>query len=136
MEQVAKLKSTWNFTTVIQIVQKIPENYCPYLHLLIGQVCWLSELWFKIYIQNCTLSHVLILIMMSHTWYIMGRLKILKLEYLENGTSFFCEIKKFLTCASDETFEKFSFCIQQNKFSLIFRETGECLVARCTSCLD
>ena len=27
-----------------------------------------------------------------------------KLEYLENGTQLFHEIKKFLTCASDGTF--------------------------------
>ena len=27
-----------------------------------------------------------------------------KLEYLENGTERFYEIKKFLTCVSDETF--------------------------------
>ena len=33
----------------------------------------------------------------------MGWLKIQKLEYLENGTIFY-EIKKFLTCASDDTF--------------------------------
>ena len=29
----------------------------------------------------------------------MERLKIQKLEYLENGTQIFYEIKKFLTCA-------------------------------------
>ena len=34
----------------------------------------------------------------------MGWLKIQKLEYLENGTLFFYEIKKFLICASDDTF--------------------------------
>ena len=27
-----------------------------------------------------------------------------KLEYLENGTKLFYEIKKFLTCASNDTF--------------------------------
>ena len=27
-----------------------------------------------------------------------------KLEYLENGTKIFNEIKKFLSCASDDTF--------------------------------
>ena len=36
----------------------------------------------------------------------MGWLKMQKLEYLENGTSFFHEIKKFLTCASDDTFSE------------------------------
>ena len=34
----------------------------------------------------------------------MGWLKIQELEYLENGTKFFYEIKKYLTCASDDTF--------------------------------
>ena len=33
----------------------------------------------------------------------MGWLKIQKFEYLENGTQLFYEIKKFLTCASDDT---------------------------------
>ena len=36
----------WNLAPVPQIVQKIPENYCPRLYLSIGQV-WLNELWFK-----------------------------------------------------------------------------------------
>ena len=48
----------WNLATVLQIVQKIPENYCPCLYLSIGQVWWLNELWFKRYTQKCTLSHV------------------------------------------------------------------------------
>ena len=33
----------------------------------------------------------------------MGWLKIEKLEYFENGTQLFYEIKKFLTCASYDT---------------------------------
>ena len=37
-------------------------------------------------------------------WKIMGWLKIQKLEYLKSGTYFFYEIKKFLTCVSDDTF--------------------------------
>ena len=52
-------------------------------------------------IQKCTLSHVLILIMTTE---IMGWLKIQKLEYLENRTYLFYEIKRFLTCVSDDTF--------------------------------
>ena len=36
----------------------------------------------------------------------MEWLKIQKLEYLENGTEFCYEIKKFLICASDDTFWK------------------------------
>ena len=43
------------------------------------------ELQLERYIQKCTLLHVLILIMVSQIWKIMGWLKIQKLEYLENG---------------------------------------------------
>ena len=39
----------------------------------------------------------------------MGWLKIQKLEYLESGTEFFYEIKKFLTCASYDTLRVFRF---------------------------
>ena len=38
LEQVAKLERTWNVASVLQIVQKIPENYCLCLYLSIGQV--------------------------------------------------------------------------------------------------
>ena len=58
-------KKTWNLTPVLQIVQKITENYWTCLYLSVAQVWWLHELGFKSYIQKCTLSHVLILIMMS-----------------------------------------------------------------------
>ena len=34
----------------------------------------------------------------------LGMVKNTKLEYLENGRKLLCEIKKFLTCASDDTF--------------------------------
>ena len=63
VEQVAKLKKTWNLTPVLQIVQKIPENYCPCLYLSVGQVWWLNEMWFKRYIYSkiqlvsCTNTH-------------------------------------------------------------------------------
>ena len=36
--QVARLKRTWNLAPVLQIVQKITENYCPYLYLSTGKV--------------------------------------------------------------------------------------------------
>ena len=80
------MKRTWNLASVPQIVQKIPENYCPYLYLSTGQVWQLNELWFKRYIQKCTLSHVLMFVMTSKTWSITEWLKIQKLEYPENGT--------------------------------------------------
>ena len=59
------MKRTWNLDPVLQIVQKIPESYCSCLYLSTGQVWWLNDLWFKIYIQKCTLLHVLIFIMIS-----------------------------------------------------------------------
>ena len=59
-------KRTWNLAPILQIIQKIPENYCPCLYLTIGQVWWLTELWFKRYIQKCMLSHVVILIISWH----------------------------------------------------------------------
>ena len=46
---------------VLQIVQKIPENFCPGLYLSIGQVWWLNEIWFKDIFKNtpflCTNNH-------------------------------------------------------------------------------
>ena len=57
--QVTKLKRTWNLAIVSQTVQTITENYCPCLYLSTGQVWWLHDLWFKRYIQKCTLSHLL-----------------------------------------------------------------------------
>ena len=68
LEQVAQLKRVWDLAPVLQIVQKIPENYCPCLYLSIDQVWLLNELWFKRYIQKCTLRHVIILIMTSQIW--------------------------------------------------------------------
>ena len=38
MEQVAKLKRTWNLAPVLQIVQKITENCCSYLYISVGQI--------------------------------------------------------------------------------------------------
>ena len=84
LEQIAKLKRTWNLAPVFQIVQKITENYCSCLYLSTSQVWWLHDLWFRRYIQKCTLSHVLILILTSLIWQIMGWLKIQKFQYLEN----------------------------------------------------
>ena len=53
-------KKTWNLASVLQIVHKIPENYCPCLYLSIGQVWLFHELWLKRYVQKCALSRVLI----------------------------------------------------------------------------
>ena len=62
------LKRTWNLAPVSQIVQKITQNYCTWLYLSTGQVWWVHDLWFKRYIQKCTLSHVLILTVTSLIW--------------------------------------------------------------------
>ena len=75
MGQVAKLKGTWNIALVLQIVQKITKNYCSCFYLSVGQVWWLHELWFKRYIQKCTLPRVLILIVTSQILWVMGWLK-------------------------------------------------------------
>ena len=60
MGQVPKWESAWNLVTVLQIVLKNAENCCPCLYLSIDQVWWLYGLWFKRYIQKCTLFQVLI----------------------------------------------------------------------------
>ena len=112
MQQVAKLNRTWNLVPVLQIVQTIPDNYYPCLHLSIGQVWWLNKLWFKRHFQKCTLSDALILIMTSQIWQIIAWLKTQKHEYLENIT--FLWNKKFLTCISDDTFWEVTFCSEGN----------------------
>ena len=60
MEQVAKLKRTWNLASVVQTIQKIPEKYCPCLYLAIEYFWWVNEVKFKRYIRKCTQLHVLI----------------------------------------------------------------------------
>ena len=42
--------------------------------------------------------------MTSQIWQTMGLLEIQKLEHFEDGTELFYEIKKFLTCATDDKF--------------------------------
>ena len=51
------------------------------------------------YVVSCTNTHHDVTDLVNH-----GKLKIQKLEYLESGTQFFYEIKKFLTCVSYDTF--------------------------------
>ena len=50
------------------------------------------------YLISCTSAHRDVTDSVNHRW-----LKIQKLECLENGTKHFYEIKKSLTCASDDT---------------------------------
>ena len=57
MEQVAQLKRAWNLAPVLQIVQKIPENFWAKL-----MSCGSKDIF-----KNA-LSDVLILIMMSQIW--------------------------------------------------------------------
>ena len=38
MEQVTKLKKTWNLALDLRVAQKIPQNYCLSLYLPIDQV--------------------------------------------------------------------------------------------------
>ena len=100
LEQVAKLIRTWFLGPVLQIVQRIPENYCLCLYLSVSQIWWLNELWFKRYIQKWTLSH-------EHC--LMGWLKLQKLEYLENRTKISYGIKNSYSVPQMTTFEKLSF---------------------------
>ena len=107
MEQVAKLKRIWNLVPVLQIIQKSSENYCSCMYLSIDHVLWLNELWFKRDIQKHTVSctnthHHAVTDLVTQG---MAK-KIQKREYLENRTELFYEIKKPLTCASDDTFSK------------------------------
>ena len=71
------------------------------LYLSIDQIWCVNELWFKRYIQKCTLAHVLILMMsqMNH-----GMVKNAKFWISQEGNITFLWNKKFLTCASDSTF--------------------------------
>ena len=61
MEQVAKLKRTWNFPPALQIIQKIPENYCPCLYQSIDQVWWLNDvvqkMYSKMHLVSCINAH-------------------------------------------------------------------------------
>ena len=52
------MKRTWNLAPVVQIVQKITENYYPYLYLSVGQVWWLvQKIYSKMYLVSCTNTH-------------------------------------------------------------------------------
>ena len=55
------MRRTWNLAAVLKIVQKISENYCPCLYLLIYQVWWLRVVVQKIHLKmhpaSCTNTH-------------------------------------------------------------------------------
>ena len=58
MEQVAKLKGTWNLAPVPQIAQKVPENYYPHLYYQLAyfdlylSIKFGNEMWFRRYISK------------------------------------------------------------------------------------
>ena len=56
MKQVAELKRTWNLAPVFWTVPKISEKYGPCLYLSTDWVWWVNGLWFKRYIEKCTVS--------------------------------------------------------------------------------
>ena len=66
------------------------KDYWKLLYLLISteQDWWLHDLWFKRYIQKCTLTHVLILTVTSLIWYIIGWLKYKNLNILRTEHTF------------------------------------------------
>ena len=82
------LERTCNLTPVLQIVQKTTENCSLWLYISTDEIWWLNELWFKRYIQKCTLSRVLILVITSQIWWIMGCLKI-KYNFSTKWTNFY-----------------------------------------------
>ena len=45
----------WNLAPVLQMGKKISEKYYPCLYLSIDQAWWVNKLWFKRYLQKCTL---------------------------------------------------------------------------------
>ena len=97
IEQVAKLKKAWNLAPVLQILQKISEKYCPCLYLSIDQVWLVNDLWFKRYVEKCTLPHVLILIMMSQIYMENQEIvKNTKTRICQKQNITFFETKKFL----------------------------------------
>ena len=56
------MKRTWNLAPVLQIVQKILENYCPCLYLSTDQVWWLKwavvqNIYSQMHPVSCTNNH-------------------------------------------------------------------------------
>ena len=90
------MKRAWKPSPVIQIVQKNSEKYCRCLYLSIDQVWGVNELWFKRHIQNYALSHVLIFIMTSQIWSLMGWLKVKNLNISKKQNITFPWNKKIL----------------------------------------
>ena len=82
---------------------KIPENYClAYIYQLVKFAdLWVvvQKIFSKTHPFSYTNTHHDVINLVNH-----GMIKIQKLNYLENGTHYLYEIKKFLTCASDDTF--------------------------------
>ena len=68
------MKRVWNLSQSSKSFKRLLK-LISLLYLSTGQVWWLNELWFKRYIQKCTLSHVLILIMTSKIWLSHGMVK-------------------------------------------------------------
>ena len=100
------------------------------LPLLIYINWWVAvqKTYSKMNFVSCT--NVLILIMTSQILQIMGSPKIQILEYLKNGTQHFNETKKFLTCASDGTFNiekihNFTFSFTKMSLSCSYYVVGE-----------
>ena len=61
-----KLKRAKNLAPVLQIVQKITENYCPSLYLSTGPVLWLHELlvqkiYLKMHLVSCNHRDITVL---------------------------------------------------------------------------
>ena len=71
---------------VVQIVQKIPNNYCPCLYLSIGQtirdiIRYIQKIYPEMHPFSCTDTHHDVTDLVNH-----GTLINTKRKYLENGT--------------------------------------------------
>ena len=86
-------------------IRKISEKYCSCLYLSIDQVWLVNDLWFKRYVEKCTLPHVLILIMMSQIYMENQEIvKNAKTRICQKQNITFFETKKFLMWTSNGTF--------------------------------
>ena len=107
MEQVAKWKTTWNLAPVLQIFQKIPENYCPRLYLSIGQVWWLTELSQKMYSKMHPVSST----NTHHNITDLVWLKIQKLQFLKTE-HIFLQNQKINLCLRWQIFGSYRFLVE------------------------
>ena len=98
----AKLKRTWKLDPFLKSLQKIPENYCPYLYLSVCHV-EVQKIYSKKYSALCTNTHHDITDLVNH-----GFVKNTKTRISwEQIITFLKNKKKFLICASDHILKSY-----------------------------